>query len=66
MLFFNMWHRQLGRKNHIVIERVRENQALEKEASGFPQYCLSPSVIVNRVRNRVRLMMNKPGKELAP
>ena len=53
-------------KNHIVIERVRENQALEMEASGFPQYCVSPSVIVNRVRNRVRPMMNKPGKELAP
>ena len=43
MFFFNQWHRKLGRKNPIVIKRVRENQALAKEASGFPQYCVSPS-----------------------
>ena len=43
MFFFNQWHRKLGRKNPIVNKRVRENQALAKEASGFPQYCVSPS-----------------------
>ena len=41
--FFNQWHRQFRRKNAIVIERVRENQALKKEASSFPQYSGAPN-----------------------